>query len=123
MRIAVSFLFLVHGSQKLFGMPSNQPFHALDPLSLIWFAGVLEFFGGVLLFLGIFSRPVAFLLSGEMAVAYIKGHFPYGLWPMLNHGELAVLYCFVFLYLAVAGGGSWSIDSLLKHLARKKDRQ
>jgi putative oxidoreductase len=121
-RIVVSFLFLVHGSQKLFGIPSSgQPFHSLDPFSLIWFAGVFEFFGGVLLFLGIFTRPVAFLLSGEMAVAYFKAHASYGILPLLNHGEMAVLYCFVFLYLMVAGGGAWSLDRLRQNWSHKAD--
>ncbi len=120
MRIVVAFLFLVHGSQKLFGIPSSgQPFHSLDPFSLIWFAGIIECFGGGLLFLGIFTRPVAFLLSGEMAVAYFKAHAPYGLLPLLNHGELAVIYCFVFFYLIFAGGGAWSLDRLLRNWTHK----
>jgi len=123
MRIVISFLFLLHGSQKLFGMPSNQPFQGLEPLSLVWIAGVLELIGGTFLFLGLFTRPVAFVLVGEMAVAYFKGHAPYGLWPLLNHGELAVLYCFVFLYLMVAGGGVWSLDALRVHLAAKRGGQ
>jgi len=120
MRLAVSLLFFLHGSQKLFGMPSDQVFHPLDTLSLIWFAGVLEFFGGALLFLGLFTRPVAFILSGEMAVAYFKAHAPHGFWPPLNHGELAMLYSFVFLYLVVAGGGAWSLDEVRLHLFGKK---
>jgi putative oxidoreductase len=122
MRIIVSFLFLVHGSQKLFGIPSSgQPFHSFDTFSLIWFAGVFEFYGGVLLLVGIFTRPVAFFLSGEMAVAYFKAHAPSGFWPLLNHGELAVLYCFVFFYLMVAGGGAWSLDRLRRNWSHKAD--
>jgi putative oxidoreductase len=78
---------------------------------------MLEFFGGLLLLIGLFSRPVAFLLSGQMAVAYFMAHAPQGFWPLLNRGELAALYSFVFLYLAVAGGGSWSVD----HLWRRDD--
>jgi putative oxidoreductase len=77
-------------------------------------AGVLEFFGGLLLLIGLFTRPVAFILSGLMAVAYFMAHAPQGFWPLMNKGELAVLCCFVFLYLAMAGGGSWSIDRLIK---------
>jgi putative oxidoreductase len=111
LRIITAFLFMQHGAQKLFSFPAPpQAMHSLS--SLIWVAGVLELFGGLLLVLGLFTRPVAFLLSGEMAVAYFMAHAPHGFWPLLNRGELAVLYCFVFLYLAVAGGGSWSVDQL-----------
>ena len=80
-------------------------------------AGVIEFVGGLLLLVGLFTRPVAFIVAGEMAVAYFMQHAPRGLWPILNMGELAVLYCFVFLYLAVAGGGAWSIDRLRRRTA------
>ena len=111
LRIVTAFLFMQHGGQKLFGFPApSQAAHAL--LSLMGVAGVLEFFGGLLLLLGLFSRPVAFLLSGQMAVAYFMVHAPQGFWPLLNRGDLAVLFSFVFLYLAVAGGGSWSVDHL-----------
>ena len=111
LRIITAFLFMQHGTQKLLSFPA--PPQAMRPLfSLIGLAGILEFFGGLLLLIGLFSRPVAFLLSGQMAVAYFMAHAPHGFWPVLNRGELAVLYCFVFLYLAVAGGGSWSIDRL-----------
>jgi len=122
MRVVLSLLFMSHGSQKLFGIPSDHPFHSFAPFSLLWIAGILEFFGGILLFLGLFTRPAAFVLSGEMAVAYFKAHFPAGLWPLLNHGELAVLYCFVFLFLVVAGGGVWSVDSLRASAASKRNR-
>ena len=111
LRIVTAFLFMQHGGQKLFGFPA--PPQVTYPLfSLIGVAGILELFGGLLLFLGLFTRPVAFLLSGLMAVAYFMAHAPQGFWPLLNRGELAVLYCFVFLYLAVAGSGSWSLDRL-----------
>jgi len=111
LRIITAFLFLQHGAQKLFSFPAPpQGMHPL--LSLIGIAGILEFFGGLLLLIGLFSRPVAFLLSGQMAVAYFMAHAPHGFWPVLNRGELAVLYCFVFLYLSLAGGGSWSVDRL-----------
>src|SRR4030095_13962236 len=82
-------------------------------LSQAWIGGVLEFFGGGLLLLGLFTRPVAFILSGMMAVAYFQSHAPGGFWPLQNKGELAALYCFVFLFLSVAGGGEWSVDRLL----------
>jgi putative oxidoreductase len=80
----------------------------------MWFAGVLEFFGGALILIGLFTRPVAFLLSGMMAVAYFQAHAPGGFWPLENKGELAVLYCFLFLYIAAAGGGVWSLDRLIR---------
>jgi putative oxidoreductase len=111
LRIVAAFLFMQHGGQKLFGFPA--PPQVTYPLfSLIGVAGILELFGGLLLFLGLFTRAVAFLLSGLMAVAYFMAHSPQGFWPLLNRGELAVLYCFVFLYLAAAGSGSWSLDQL-----------
>ncbi len=111
LRIVTAFLFMQHGGQKLLGFPA--PLQTPPPLlSLIGVAGMLEFFGGLLLLIGLFSRPVAFLLSGEMAVAYFMAHAPQGFWPLMNRGELAVMYCFVFLYLFIAGGGSWSIDRL-----------
>ncbi len=114
LRIVTAFLFMQHGGQKLFGFPApSQAAHPL--LSLIGVAGILEFFGGLLLLIGLFSRPVAFLLSGEMAVAYFMAHAPQGFWPLMNKGELAVIYCFVFFYLFMAGGGSWSIDRLRRN--------
>jgi len=123
MRIVISLLFMSHGGQKLFGFPSDRPFHDFAPFSLLWIAGVLEFFGGLFMLVGLFTRPVAFVLSGEMAVAYFKAHVPGGLWPILNHGELAVLYCFVFLFLVAAGGGPWSLDALRVHLSRTSKSQ
>lgn len=112
LRIIAAFLFMAHGSQKLFGFPASQPVDAVALLSLRGLAGVLELFGGLLLLLGLFTRPVAFLLSGQMAVAYFMVHAGGGFWPILNRGELAALYCFVFLYLSAAGGGAWSLDNL-----------
>ena len=135
LRIMVAFLFIAHGAQKLFGYPAAPPptpeqkakqecvqkcepqpqqqqQGGMSPLILV--AGVLEFFGGLLLLFGLFTRPVAFILSGLMAVAYFMGHAPGGFWPVLNKGELAVLYCFVFLFFSVAGGGEWSLDRLLR---------
>jgi putative oxidoreductase len=120
LRIIAAFLIMQHGAQKIFGMfvPPPAPGAAAQgapPLmSLMGVAGILEFFGGLLLLLGFFTRPVAFILSGLMAVAYFMAHAPQGFWPILNKGELAVLYSFVFLYLATAGGGEWSLDRLLR---------
>jgi putative oxidoreductase len=112
LRIVVALLFMQHGMQKLFAFPAPaQPGGGPVALgSLIGVAGVLEMFGGLLLLVGLFTRPVAFLLSGEMAVAYFMMHAPQGFWPILNRGELAVLNCFVFLYLAAAGAGAFSLD-------------
>jgi putative oxidoreductase len=110
MRIVVALLFMQHGAQKLFGFLA-PPGAATPPLlSLMGLAGVLEFFGGLLVVLGLFTRPAAFILSGQMAVAYFMVHAPNGFWPLQNKGDLAMLWSFVFLYLAVAGGGEWSLD-------------
>lgn len=114
LRIITGFLFMAHGAQKLFGFlaPPGAPSAAMG--SLIWVAGVLEFFGGLLFLIGLFTRPVAFILSGLMAVAYFMAHAPGGFWPLQNKGETAVLYCFVFLFFAAAGGGVWSVDRCIK---------
>jgi putative oxidoreductase len=114
LRIVATFIFMSHGTMKLFAFPAAMgPAGGTVPLnSLPGFAGLLEVLGGTLLLLGLFTQPIAFLLSGEMAVAYFKAHAPGGFWPVLNHGEPAVLYCFIFLYLAAAGGGSLSLDAL-----------
>jgi putative oxidoreductase len=109
LRIATALLLLQHGTAKLLDFPHVAMFDDMRFLSLLGFAGILEFAGGVLLFLGIYTRPVAFILSGEMAVAYFLAHAQKGFYPILNQGELAALYCFVLLYLAVAGGGAWSV--------------
>jgi putative oxidoreductase len=109
LRIVTALLLLQHGIAKLFGFPHVANFDTLKLLSLVGAAGVLEFAGGVLLLLGLFTRPVAFILSGEMAAAYFIAHAQKSFFPILNQGELAVLYCFVLLYLAVAGGGAWSL--------------
>ena len=116
LRIVTGYLFLAHGTAKLLGIPHLAAFDNLRVFSLVGFAGILELVGGALIILGLFTRPVAFVLSGEMAAAYFIGHAPSGnfLLPMLNRGELAVLYCFVFLYLAAAGPGAWSVDGLLR---------
>jgi putative oxidoreductase len=111
LRIVTGFLFLQHGMEKLFGVPHDAMFDGLQLFSLMGLAGVLELGGGLLLIVGLFTRPTAFVLSGFMAVAYFMAHAPKGPLPILNHGELAVVYCFVFLYLAVAGAGAFSIDA------------
>jgi putative oxidoreductase len=112
LRIVAAFLFMAHGTQKLFGWPASGPQEPVELMSLFGLAGVLETFGGLLLLIGLFTRPVAFLLAGEMAVAYFKMHAPQGFWPLLNRGEVPVLFCFLFLYLAAAGGGPWSVDAV-----------
>jgi putative oxidoreductase len=112
-RIVVGLLFLEHGLSHLFGFPQAQ---ALAPaFSLNWFAGAIEFVGGTLVTLGLFTRPAAFIMSGEMAFAYFLSHAPHGFFPILNRGDAAILYCFIFFYLAFAGPGPWSIDKLLKY--------
>ena len=117
LRIMVGFLFMEHGLQKILGLlggvgGSGGTAHFI---SWSWAAGILELIGGPLILIGLFTSPVAFVLCGEMAVAYFWVHFPRGFWPLLNHGELAVLYCFVFLYLAAAGPGPVSADAMIRH--------
>ena len=114
LRIITGFLFLQHGAAKLLGIPHIAMFDGLQLMSLMGLAGVLELVGGVLILLGLFTRPTAFILSGQMAVAYFMAHAPSGFLPILNQGELAVLYCFVFLYFSVAGAGAFSIDAMRK---------
>ena len=113
LRIVTAYLFMAHGTAKLLGIPHIQMFDNLQLLSLVGVAGVLEVFGGALLLVGLFTRPVAFVLSGFMAVAYFMAHASQGhvLLPILNQGELAVLYSFVFLYFVFSGPGAWSVDS------------
>ena len=110
LRIVAASVFITHGTQKLFGFPVLEPKPTVELFSMFGFAGVLETVGGLLLLLGLFTRPVAFLLSGEMAVAYFMTHFPRSFWPILNNGEHTVLFCFLFLYLVAAGGGEWALD-------------
>jgi putative oxidoreductase len=112
LRIVTGILFIEHGTFKLFGIPAGQPGNTPQLLSLLGIAAIVELIGGLLIVLGLFTRPTAFILSGEMAVAYFLMHASRGFWPFVNRGELAALYCFIYLFLAVAGGGSWSIDHL-----------
>ena len=113
LRIVSAFLFIQVGTAKLFAFPAAiMPDGGTAPMtSLPGIAGVLETFGGTLLLVGLFTRPVAFILSGEMAVAYFIGHAPQGFWPVLNLGTDAVLYCFLWLYFSAAGPGPWSLDA------------
>jgi putative oxidoreductase len=110
-RIVLGLLFLAHGLVKLFGFPTGAQPGVVPLLSIFGLAGVFELVGGAAIVLGIFTRPVAFILSGQMAVAYSMAHASQGFYPILNGGELAILYCFAFLYLAAAGAGSWSLDA------------
>jgi putative oxidoreductase len=115
LRIIAGFLFMQFGTAKLFAFPgATMPGGGTVQLaSLVGVAGVLETFGGGLILLGLFTRATAFLLSGLMAVAYFKAHAPHGFWPILNHGEAAVHYCFLWLYFSAAGAGPWSLDALI----------
>lgn len=112
LRIVTGFLFFQHGLPKLLGGFGRAA--PAEPFTQMWFAGVIEVFGGAAIALGVFASPVAFIASGEMAVAYFQAHAPRGFWPIMNGGELAALYCFVFLYFAAHGSGKWSIDALRK---------
>ena len=120
LRIVTGYLYLQHGSSKLLHVPHVAMFDTLQLVSLIGFAGTLELVGGALLLIGFKTRVVAFILSGEMAFAYFMGHAPHGsvLSPMLNQGELAVLFCFIFLLLASAGGGTWSVDAFRHRIVK-----
>jgi putative oxidoreductase len=122
LRFVAGFLFIAHGTQKLFGIPVGMPGGPVPLQSLMGAAGAIEIVGGVLLLVGLLTRPAAFVLSGEMAVAYFMKHSPQSVWPIVNQGELAVLYCFLFLYFAAAGAGPWSLDALLFHRRSRIDR-
>ncbi len=108
-RIMAALLFIEHGTSRLFGFPSAMPTPPM--FTMYWFAGAIELAGGVLVALGLFTQPAAFIMAGEMAFAYFISHAPNDFFPILNRGDAAILYCFVFLYLAFAGGGPWSVDA------------
>ena len=110
-RIVLALLFLEHGSAKLLGFPANGPLRELFTLS--WYSGAIELVGGALLAAGLFSRSAAFIMSGEMAVGYFMSHAPHSFFPLLNRGDAAILYCFIFFYFVFAGPGPWSLDALL----------
>jgi putative oxidoreductase len=110
LRIVAGLLFLEHGLSKFLGIPVPFPVHPLPPLLIA--AAAIELVGGLLITIGLFTRLAAFIASGEMAVAYFMGHFPKSPWPVANMGEAAILFCFVFLYLASAGPGAWSVDAM-----------
>ena len=122
LRIFVGLLFIEHGSMKLLGFPPSEQAAHLMLLSLGGLAAVLELVGGVFILLGLFTRPVAFILSGEMAAAYFIAHASKSFFPALNMGELAVVYTFVFLYFSAAGAGPWSVDQMLERSGRRLDR-
>jgi putative oxidoreductase len=117
LRIAAAFMFILHGTMKLFAFPPRDPVgggRTVEIMSQMGLAGILEVVGGGLILLGLFTRPVAFILAGEMAVAYFQAHYPSGPWPILNRGEVAALYCFLWLYFSAVGAGPWSIDAIRK---------
>lgn len=120
LRIVAALSFTTHGTQKLFAWPVTDPQPTAALLSQFWVAGVLETVGGLLMLLGLFTAPVAFVLSGQMAVAYFQAHMPRGFWPILNGGELASIYCFLWLFFAWVGAGPISLDALM---SRRSGRQ
>jgi putative oxidoreductase len=120
LRVVAGLMFWQHGAQKLFGWLGGRQVE--DIASLPGMAGILEFFGGILIIVGLFTRPVAFILAGEMAVAYFMAHAPRGLWPIENRGEPAVLFCFIFLFFAAHGAGLYSLDSLVGQRRRSENR-
>ena len=110
LRIVTGLLFLEHGTGKLIGFPAGLPMIDKMPTGLLYFTGTMELIGGALIVIGLFTRPVAFILAGFMAAAYFMAHFPMSVFPAINFGEPAVLFCFIFLYIAAAGPGPWAID-------------
>ena len=113
LRIVAAFMFLLAGSSKILALPAGIPPDGgtAPVMTQVWFGGILELVGGALLLVGLFTRPVAFVLAGEMAVAYFQFHFPHSFWPTVNNGMSAALYCFVWLYFSAAGPGPWSLDA------------
>jgi putative oxidoreductase len=118
LRIMTALLFMQHGGQKLFGFPAEA--HSEFVLfSLAGLAGILEFFGSMFILAGLLTRPISFLLSGFMAVAYFMAHAPQGFYPLVNKGELAVIFCFIYLFFSVAGGGEWSLDHYISSAKKR----
>lgn len=114
LRIVAALVYITFGTMKLFNhppMPAGMP--PIQLMSQLGLAGTLEVIGGFLMLIGLFTRPVAFILSGEMAIAYFQGHFPHSFWPSINMGTPAILYCFIYLYLVFAGAGPWSVDAMI----------
>jgi putative oxidoreductase len=124
LRIVSGLVFMMPGAMKLFAFPVGIPPSGgtVPVFTQLWFGGVLEVFGGASLVLGLFTRPIAFLLSGEMAVAYFQFHFPQSIWPTVNNGMPAVLFCFLWLYFSAAGAGPWSLDAVLGRSGRGAGR-
>jgi putative oxidoreductase len=124
LRIVAAFIFMQSGTMKLFAFPMGVPPNGgtVTLMSQMGLAGILEVFGGFLLLVGLFTRPIAFLLAGEMAVAYFQVHFPQGFWPVMNGGVTAALYSFVWLFFSAAGPGPWSVDAWLKNRREKTAR-
>ncbi|HEY5060538.1 MAG TPA: DoxX family protein [Gemmatimonadaceae bacterium] len=124
LRIVAAMLFILHGSQKIFGVPAgSQPHKPFELITQTGLAGILEFFGGLAIFAGVYTRPIAFVLAGEMAVAYFQVHVPRSFFPVLSGGDTPILFCFIFLFLAVAGAGDWSVDSLIRRSRRNTASQ
>ncbi len=119
LRVVAALLFFEHGTQKLFGVPPGQPYVGFPDFSMLGIAGMLEVVGGLLVLVGLYTRPVAFILCGEMAVAYFRAHWPRAWFPINNFGEITVFFCFYFLYLSAAGAGVWSLDH---RMARQKSK-
>jgi putative oxidoreductase len=120
LRIVVGALFISYGTMKLFNvppLPTGMP--PIPLMSQMGLAGTLEVFGGFLILIGLFTRPLSFVLAGEMAIAYFQGHYPRSFWPSVNMGTPAILFCFIYLYFVFAGGGPWSVDAMI---ARSKGR-
>jgi putative oxidoreductase len=114
LRIVVGAVFISFGTMKLFNyppMPTGMP--PIPLMSQLGLAGTLEVFGGLLILIGLFTRPLSFVLAGEMAVAYFQGHYPHSFWPSVNMGTPAILFCFIYLYFVFAGGGPWSVDAMI----------
>jgi putative oxidoreductase len=114
LRIIAGLVFITFGTMKLFNYPPlPQGMPPIPLVSQVGLAGVLETFGGLLILIGLFTRPVSFVLAGEMAVAYFQGHYPQSFWPTTNMGTPAILYCFIYLYFVFAGAGTWSVDAMI----------